>query len=84
MIHANQVAALADAIGRVAPLAGPADATLSTFFRANPDMGMRDRAFVAVYDQLIVESCVRHEVTGDASGDRTKFAISHHGSSLRW
>ena len=47
MIHANQVAALADAIGRVAPLAGPADATLSTFFRANPDMGMRDRAFVA-------------------------------------
>jgi len=50
VIHANQVAALADAIGRVAPLAGPADATLSTFFRANPDMGMRDRAFVAVYD----------------------------------
>jgi len=47
VIHANQVAALADAIGRVAPLAGPADATLSTFFRANPDMGMRDRAFVA-------------------------------------
>jgi 16S rRNA (cytosine967-C5)-methyltransferase len=47
VIHANQVAALAEAIGRVAPLAGPADATLSTFFRAHADMGMRDRAFVA-------------------------------------
>jgi 16S rRNA (cytosine967-C5)-methyltransferase len=47
MIHANQVAALAAAIARIAPLAGPADATLSSFFRSHPDMGARDRAFVA-------------------------------------
>lgn len=47
MIHANQVAALAAAIERVAPLGGPADATLSAFFRAHADMGARDRAFVA-------------------------------------
>jgi 16S rRNA (cytosine967-C5)-methyltransferase len=47
MIHANQIGALAEAIGRVAPLSGAADATLSTFFRAHADMGMRDRAFVA-------------------------------------
>ncbi len=47
MIHANQLAGLAAAIARVAPLAGPADAALSTFLRGRPDMGMRDRAFVA-------------------------------------
>jgi 16S rRNA (cytosine967-C5)-methyltransferase len=47
VIHASQVAALAAAIERLAPLAGPADATLSAFFRAHPDMGARDRAFVA-------------------------------------
>jgi 16S rRNA (cytosine967-C5)-methyltransferase len=47
MIHANQVAALAAAIGRVAPLEGPADAALSAFFRAHHDLGARDRAFVA-------------------------------------
>jgi len=47
MIHANQVAALAAAIARVAPLDGPADAALSAFFRAHPDLGALDRAFVA-------------------------------------
>jgi 16S rRNA (cytosine967-C5)-methyltransferase len=47
MIHPNQVGALAAAIARVAPLDGPADAALSGFFRAHPDMGQRDRAFVA-------------------------------------
>src|SRR2546423_13423255 len=47
MIHANQLAALAAAIERVAPLTGPADATLSAFFRAHGEMGARDRAFVA-------------------------------------
>src|SRR4030095_4648428 len=40
--------------------------------------------FVAVYVHENVESCVCHEVTGDASGDRTTFWICHHGSSLRW
>jgi len=47
MIHANQLAALAAAIERVAPLTGPADAALSAFFRAHGEMGARDRAFVA-------------------------------------
>ena len=47
MIHANQMAALAAAIAQVAPLSGPADATLSAFFRAHPALGARDRAFVA-------------------------------------
>ncbi|HEY1328671.1 MAG TPA: RsmB/NOP family class I SAM-dependent RNA methyltransferase [Casimicrobiaceae bacterium] len=47
MIHANQIAALAAAIERIAPLAGPADAALSAFFRAQREMGARDRAFVA-------------------------------------
>jgi 16S rRNA (cytosine967-C5)-methyltransferase len=47
VIHANQVAALAAAIERIAPLQGPADATLSTFFREHGEMGARDRAFVA-------------------------------------
>jgi 16S rRNA (cytosine967-C5)-methyltransferase len=47
VIHANQVAALAAAIERIAPLAGPADAALSSFFQQHRDMGARDRAFVA-------------------------------------
>ena len=47
MIHANQVAALADAIAHVAPLTGPADVALSVFFRNHPALGARDRAFVA-------------------------------------
>ncbi|MEO7095632.1 MAG: RsmB/NOP family class I SAM-dependent RNA methyltransferase [Polyangiales bacterium] len=41
------MAALTSAIGRVAPLTGPADASLSAFFRSQKDMGVRDRAFVA-------------------------------------
>jgi 16S rRNA (cytosine967-C5)-methyltransferase len=47
VIRANQLAALAGAITHVAPLAGPADALLSAYFRAHPALGVRDRAFVA-------------------------------------
>ena len=47
MIHPGQVAALAAAIGEVAPLSGPADNALSAYFRRHPDLGARDRAFVA-------------------------------------
>ena len=47
MIHPSQVAALAAAIGEVAPLSGPADNALSAYFRRHPDLGARDRAFVA-------------------------------------
>ena len=47
MIHPSQVAALAAAIGEVAPLSGPADNALSAYFRRHPGLGARDRAFVA-------------------------------------
>ena len=43
----GRVAALADAIRTVAPLGAPADARLRQFFRARPQMGVQDRAFVA-------------------------------------
>ena len=46
-VRANQLAALADAIARVARLDLPADAALSAFFRARPEIGQRDRAFVS-------------------------------------
>jgi len=43
----GRVAALADAIRTVAPPGAPADARLRQFFRARPQMGVQDRAFVA-------------------------------------
>ena len=43
----GRVAALADAIRTVAPLDAPADVRLHQFFRARPQMGRQDRAFVA-------------------------------------
>jgi len=43
----GRVTALADAIRTVAPLDAPADARLRQFFRARPQMGVQDRAFVA-------------------------------------
>ncbi|MEO8347203.1 MAG: RsmB/NOP family class I SAM-dependent RNA methyltransferase [Betaproteobacteria bacterium] len=46
-IRANQVAALASAIERVRRFDVPADNGLRAFFRANPEMGQHDRAFVA-------------------------------------
>ena len=46
-LPAGRVAALADAIRAVAPLDAPADMRLRQFFRARPQMGMEDRAFVA-------------------------------------
>ena len=46
-LRANQLAVLAAAIERVRRFDTPADTGLSAFFRANPAMGQRDRAFVA-------------------------------------
>ncbi|MEO8484925.1 MAG: RsmB/NOP family class I SAM-dependent RNA methyltransferase [Betaproteobacteria bacterium] len=43
----GRVNALADAIRSVAPLDAPADVRLRQFFRAHPQMGVQDRAFVA-------------------------------------
>jgi 16S rRNA (cytosine967-C5)-methyltransferase len=45
--RAPQVAALAAAIGELAPLPEPADAMLHRFFRRHPALGQQDRAFVA-------------------------------------
>jgi 16S rRNA (cytosine967-C5)-methyltransferase len=45
-IFASQVAALAAAIGELAPLTHPADAALHRFFGAHRELGAQDRAFV--------------------------------------
>jgi len=47
MIRASQLGALTDALASVLPLAEPADATLRNFFRRHPNLGQRDRAYVA-------------------------------------
>ena len=46
-LRANQLAALASAIERVRRFDTPADNGLRAFFRAHPEMGQQDRAFVA-------------------------------------
>ena len=46
-VRANQLAALASAIERVRRFDVPADNGLRAFFRAHPEMGQHDRAFVA-------------------------------------
>ena len=46
-VRANQLAGLAAAIECVGRLDTPADAALSAFFRAHPQMGQRDRAFIS-------------------------------------
>ena len=46
-LRRNQLAALAAAIERVARLDKPADNALGAFFREHPEMGARDRAWVA-------------------------------------
>ena len=46
-LRANQLASLAAAIERVRRFDVPADSGLRAFFRAHPEMGQQDRAFVA-------------------------------------
>ncbi len=46
-VRANQLAALSSAIERVRRFDVPADNGLRAFFRARPEMGQHDRAFVA-------------------------------------
>ncbi|HEY5309409.1 MAG TPA: RsmB/NOP family class I SAM-dependent RNA methyltransferase [Casimicrobiaceae bacterium] len=46
-IRANQLAGLASAIERVRRFDAPADNGLRAFFRAHPEMGQQDRAFMA-------------------------------------
>jgi 16S rRNA (cytosine967-C5)-methyltransferase len=42
-----QLAAAETALARILPMTQPADAVLSGYFRSNPGLGQRDRAFVA-------------------------------------
>jgi 16S rRNA (cytosine967-C5)-methyltransferase len=46
-VRPHQIAALAATIERLRTFEAPADATLRSFFRANPALGQQDRAFVA-------------------------------------
>jgi len=46
-IAAAQVTAAADALAEILPMTQPADAALYRFFRAHPQLGQNDRAFVA-------------------------------------
>lgn len=46
-ITTAQFAAAADALAQILPMTQPADAVLSRFFRANPQLGQQDRAIVA-------------------------------------
>jgi 16S rRNA (cytosine967-C5)-methyltransferase len=46
-VRPHEIASLAAAIAHVRKLDAPADAWLRTFFRAHPQMGQHDRAFVA-------------------------------------
>jgi len=46
-VRANQLTALTEAITLVAPLHDPADVVLHHFFRRHPELGRRDRSFVA-------------------------------------
>ena len=46
-VRAGELAALAAAIERVRRFDTPADTGLAAFFRAHPEMGQRDRAFIA-------------------------------------
>jgi 16S rRNA (cytosine967-C5)-methyltransferase len=78
--------ATADALGRLLEPAGPADALLHHFFREHPNLGQRDRAFVA-------ETCfgvLRHllalrELLGKRSPRRVMLAhlARWGGASLR-
>jgi 16S rRNA (cytosine967-C5)-methyltransferase len=46
-VRPRELAALADALAAVLPVAWPADVTLRQFFRSRPNLGQHDRAFIA-------------------------------------
>jgi 16S rRNA (cytosine967-C5)-methyltransferase len=46
-LRARELSVLADALVAVLPLTAPADVALRQFFRAHPNLGQHDRAFVA-------------------------------------
>jgi 16S rRNA (cytosine967-C5)-methyltransferase len=80
------VTAATDALREVIPLTAPADVALSRFFRAHPELGSRDRAFVAAS----VFGVLRHRASlawlaPDAPLRRTVLAerMRHGGLSIR-
>ena len=85
-IRANQLAALASAIERVRRFDVPADNGLRAFFRAHPEMGQHDRAFVAEGVFALLRR-MRSLETLAATAEPRKLAIAvlvrEQGRSLR-
>ena len=85
-VRANQLAALASAIERVRRFDVPADNGLRAFFRAHPEMGQHDRAFVAEGVFALLRR-MRSLETLAASTEPRKLAIAvlvrEQGRSLR-
>ena len=85
-IRANQLAALASAIERVRRFDVPADNGLRSFFRAHPEMGQHDRAFVAEGVFALLRR-MRSLETLAATAEPRKLAIAvlvrEQGRSLR-
>ncbi|MDD5240185.1 MAG: RsmB/NOP family class I SAM-dependent RNA methyltransferase [Sulfuricella sp.] len=61
-LSASRLGHAIHALTEILPLIHPADATLSRYFRNNPDLGQKDRAFVAetVYAVLRRKSLLAH------------------------
>jgi len=84
-LRAGQLTALSAALAAVLPMSEPADAALHAFFRRHPELGQRDRAFVAEN----VFATLRHlrSLTAKAAAsDARKLAIAavmRGGLSLR-
>jgi 16S rRNA (cytosine967-C5)-methyltransferase len=68
-IAAPEFAAAESALARVLTMAEPADAVLSRFFRANPQLGQRDRGFVAesVFGVLRRRYALEYETGADTA-----------------
>jgi 16S rRNA (cytosine967-C5)-methyltransferase len=85
-VRANQLAALASAIERVRRFDVPADNGLRSFFRAHPQMGQHDRAFVAEGVFALLRR-MRSLETLAATAEPRKLAIAvlvrEQGRSLR-
>jgi 16S rRNA (cytosine967-C5)-methyltransferase len=85
-VRASQLTALADAITAVLPLHDPADGALHQFFRRQPELGRRDRAFVA--DGVFALLRRRRSLTRQAESDDPRLlalavTLRELGNSLR-
>ena len=82
----TQIDAARSALAMVLPMSHPADAALSRFFRDNPKLGARDRAFIAE----AVYGVIRHlrsleAICGERNGRQLLLAwlARHGGHNLR-